>query len=237
MFTKTNRIILLVFISIVILVSLFVTLQFASLKSVEKESYNEVSIPLSYYSNCFDESQKEFLKKEITYRNINNDELSLFNYKNDFRLVIWDIKSLHFNNHSNIKLRKNFNIEKEDYFTYTNLVSQEEPFIVFTSKTPLIYTDDVYLNSNSKFRHKEIGEGYLGCELLLNQLSLGNKAGSSEIIISSLSNINASLVIDSSEEILRIFILYSISGAEPDLNLLKHIREPAIQEVQFNNDL
>lgn len=221
MLTKTNKIILIVFFSIIIIIIGFFAFQVFLLKNAGSVGYKEILSNKSELSDLINNEKLSDFKIDKAFSNRINDKLFVLDYKNEYKLVLWKINEYNGIDNSNITPFRPDIFEYEDLKTY-RVIPIQEPEIVIQTKTYLPETDKLFFNIdyNTGIYRKEQYDNIDAYEFNLVQIGFSSVIEKHDIIISTFNPINVSFIISTANNNFICYMLYSIKGEKVDIEML-----------------
>ena len=222
MLTKTNKIILIVFFSILGTGAIFLVTQFLSLKNADRLGYNEVSKNNYVISDLINKDKISDIEIDYSYSNSVNNKLLILDYDRNYKLVICKLNEYRGINNSSIILQKHIKIEQDNRKTYGMITTQEEPYIVFQSKTNLTGTEKLYfkIDNSTKLVREEHYKNINAYEFNLSQIGFSSELNENDFIISSFTPTNVSFAISTNKNSFVCYMLYSLKGKRVELEML-----------------
>jgi len=222
MLTKTNKIILIVFFSILGIGVLFLVTQFLSLRNADRLGYNEVSKSNYVVADLIKEDKLADIEIDYSYSNSVNNKLLILDYDKNYKLVICKINEYRGINNSSIILNKYSKIGQDDRKTYGMISTQEEPYVVIQSKTNLPETEKLYfkIDKSTKIIREEHVNNIDAYEFNMTQIGFSSELSKNDFIISSFAPMNVSFAISTDGNNFVCYMLYSLKGKRAELETL-----------------
>lgn len=222
MLTKTNKLILIAFFSILGIGAIFLVIQFLSLKNADRLGYNEVSKSNYVISDLIREDKLSDIEIDYSYRNSVNNKLIFLDYNGNYKIIICKLNEYRGVKDSSIIHKKHIKIEQDNRKTYGMITTQEEPYMVFQSKTNLPETKKLYfkIDNSTKIIREEHYNNIDAYEFNLSQIGFSSELDENDLIISSFTPTNVSFAISTNRNNFVCYMLYSLKGKRVKLETL-----------------
>jgi|GEM_PF-4656627 len=227
MLTKTNRIILITFFSLLGLGAIFLLYNFLDLRNAVNNGYQETVISKNEYLKYFNENEYDNFELNYSYVTPQNDKLIFLEYDDDYGVVIWKIDQIKKIALNQIEVNAGSIIIQENRKTYTMLTTQVEPYLVFQSKSKIKIENKLFVNIDRKaslLTDIEKHDKYLAFKLNLSQISFNNSKESSDLIISAFEPTETCFLIVPQFNNLTILMLYPKWNKDVNLKMLKELQ-------------